>query len=285
MVMAVKRLLSRTYSVVLQLDEHLCIQEDAFELSSLLMQGADRSLKAQNLAKYLHAEEDRDMLKHFMHSQADDSAVAGPIYLKLRDASGRAIRTEIMYATFSDLEDRTQHLVGICEQSNQLDEVDEFQEAPNTAWKQRSPVKQKLKGLGSPATVEKQELKSESLERSETLSNSSAESSLPYLEFERTPMETRSLSLLNLVYSWNVQMPRVTCCEYHAAVKEVAHHVAKFRKVDCKRALSKDTIRQCFTCQCQECGVVRRTETEACNVCGFIDACVRQCSERAIISL
>eukprot|EP00931_Biecheleriopsis_adriatica_P103898 TRINITY_DN7868_c0_g1_i1.p1 TRINITY_DN7868_c0_g1~~TRINITY_DN7868_c0_g1_i1.p1 ORF type:complete len:548 (+),score=45.60 TRINITY_DN7868_c0_g1_i1:81-1724(+) len=272
MARAVRGLLSRSYDVVVHLDEDLVIQDDAFDFSSFLMRGVNNSVKGRNMSEFLHAEDDQ-----FESSLREArSEVVGPIYVELRDASGTNMSVEVVHATFPDLEDNIQHLVGICEKTKET-ELPVIDEDFHSTGDRGLRVKQRSIALkGTPATLEKHPMhQSEVSAGCDTESTSSDASTLADPEFLPVSLKTRSLSLLNLLHSWNVALPPVTCCEYHALVKEVSHQVARFRRQECWSPSDTRQLRQHFTHQCQECGILLVSGVP-CHLCPMLgDAPVR----------
>mmetsp|Transcript_139707 Transcript_139707/g.246971 ORF Transcript_139707/g.246971 Transcript_139707/m.246971 type:complete len:801 (-) Transcript_139707:36-2438(-) len=97
---------------------------------------------------------------------------------------------------------------------------------------------------------------------------------LPYPTLMVTPRMFMLASVIDIMVSWNAQLPKSVCCEYHGLLRVLSSLVQEMQAASCKRLSlfnATSRIEQCPACFL----VVPRDDTEEetedifCNRCGF----------------
>lgn len=277
---AVRRLLTTSYDVVMQLSERLVIQQDAFELSAFLMRGTDRSAKGRTFTDYIDSAQDREEFEKAMQNKTgDDTCMAAPIYVKLRDGSGAVLPVEIMRSQFLDAEDQLQHLIGIRERDKeylqQLPPLEPLKEHRNDISISKSSSQSRRSNLrsqrGTPAMVEPSSMDDHSDAASVTSSDGTL-SQAPALmrpDMQPSSLGVQAASLMALLFSWNLHVRRVSCCEYHDLAKEACALLRQLSKCEC---MSREDIRKSrifFDHQCSNCGIIFPRTSTNCYLCAM----------------
>eukprot|EP00930_Biecheleria_cincta_P065754 TRINITY_DN5163_c0_g1_i2.p1 TRINITY_DN5163_c0_g1~~TRINITY_DN5163_c0_g1_i2.p1 ORF type:complete len:574 (-),score=74.79 TRINITY_DN5163_c0_g1_i2:50-1771(-) len=277
---AVRRLLTMTYDVVTQVGEQFIIQQDTPELSAFLMRGADRSAKGDDLMEYMHSDSDREELHRLIRNEAaQDTSSGTPIYVNLRDSVGSPVTVEIIHSTFLDMDDTIQHLVGIREKAigDMQQQSDSSADNRGNGTVTRIKRSKRSPWRGTPARVEASN--DSEPEHSDTLSQTSENSAGPELmcpECQESPPHARFISLVSLLFSWNVRSRRVNCCQFHDLVKDALGLAKGMYNCPC---LDKETIeglRKCFARQCPDCSILLLNGAEHCHVCATMHAFVHK---------
>eukprot|EP00930_Biecheleria_cincta_P023011 TRINITY_DN1667_c0_g3_i1.p1 TRINITY_DN1667_c0_g3~~TRINITY_DN1667_c0_g3_i1.p1 ORF type:complete len:557 (+),score=76.40 TRINITY_DN1667_c0_g3_i1:57-1727(+) len=279
---AVRRLLTTTHDVVMQVDEQLSIQHDASELSDFLKRGPDLSARGHNLMEYLHSEMDREVIEDWMHEAR--TGETHTICVNLRDSSGSPVSVEVVQSMFLDLDDRIQYLVGIREMEleqiqrfSPLDAAEDFGSTSTTESRTGADHAKSVSPkpmLGTPAKVEATSIN----KYPDVIPLLSKGRELMYQEFQGTKLATRAVSLVVVLLSWNLPACRVRCCDFHILAKDAMKLLRILAKSECWSPGSLETARKHFTRQCDKCSILIPNASERCYVCEATDgdSCVVQ---------
>eukprot|EP00930_Biecheleria_cincta_P065755 TRINITY_DN5163_c0_g1_i3.p1 TRINITY_DN5163_c0_g1~~TRINITY_DN5163_c0_g1_i3.p1 ORF type:complete len:579 (-),score=67.42 TRINITY_DN5163_c0_g1_i3:200-1936(-) len=275
---AMRRLLTMTYDVVTQVGEQFIIQQDTPELSAFLMRGADRSAKGDDLMDYLYSDSDREKFNELIRNDATQDTSAGvPIHVNLRDSSGAPVAAEIFHSRFLDMDDKTQHLVGIREKGGEMmqQQSDSLEANHDNGKSIRLKTRKRSAWHGTPARVEASH--DSDLEHCDTRSENSADSMsqgsrLVCPEFHESSVHARFMSLASLMFSWNVRARRVKCCEFHELAKDALGLVKHMGSLQCLDEGASQMLRKRYSQQCHDCSILLLDEATDCHACATMDA-------------
>eukprot|EP00928_Gymnodinium_smaydae_P071280 TRINITY_DN5490_c0_g2_i1.p1 TRINITY_DN5490_c0_g2~~TRINITY_DN5490_c0_g2_i1.p1 ORF type:complete len:562 (+),score=45.94 TRINITY_DN5490_c0_g2_i1:167-1852(+) len=275
---AASRLLSMIYDVVVEIDEARLVIGQATNLAGMLLHGANRSLEGKCLVDFILPGRDRKLFEDMLSSSS-----SAPVKLRLKDTAGTVLHVEMFHARYNNMKKLKHHMIGIRE-------LEAHAIAPDLA---RHPHLTSLCGLdksadlpqvaravpqyreqGTRAQIEAADLGETTQLSTDSLSSRksrSEPSTRPLLlpEHNETSSKARNLSLLSTLARWNVQIPVVHCCSYHAALLESRDTLRHLQNLRCRELRG-----MCLPWQCPQCGLLsedvdsaKYIDGEGCLIC------------------
>ncbi|CAE8648270.1 unnamed protein product [Polarella glacialis] len=258
-------LLNTMCDVVVELDSLFGLVDKGERLSAFLLQGPGRSLRKTCFLDFMYQAADRESFSQHLqqprHGLLRDMAI--PIHARMRDSSGFALHVELIHAQYERLDGSVHYIVGIrelAEGSQGCPAVSEGPEPEMLGSGLRRPAPRVIGALesrdlqrGTPGLQEKNDFSPVALPGRLPRAPCSSETKLLLPNFRETPVQTRLMSILSLMSSWNVQVSAKTCrcCTFHAVAKEVVFATNLLKHKAC---LNMAEI--CHDWQCPSCGIL-----------------------------
>eukprot|EP00927_Polykrikos_kofoidii_P015614 TRINITY_DN16956_c0_g1_i5.p1 TRINITY_DN16956_c0_g1~~TRINITY_DN16956_c0_g1_i5.p1 ORF type:complete len:330 (-),score=24.74 TRINITY_DN16956_c0_g1_i5:297-1205(-) len=279
--------------MVIALDSDLKIMGPADKLSATLIRNPQSSLEGVDFKTILFFEEEQKRLSNLLRaSYAEGASRAHVCHVTMRDSGGASVRMEMFTVAYQDAFEEWRHLIGIRE----------FTDAAPLAQQSHSFTHAEFNGTSeealprhgrAPVTVgrgyndgrsvsqaasslakqrcsfirEENSLSSLSLRSSSDASSRSAtrpSAGPPLVQGCRTTRSTgKSVSLANVIHSWNICISSQFCCPYHAMIEEVRAHLGRFKREPCQQ-----TFFPAFKHQCQDCGILSCSALNG-NLCSW----------------
>eukprot|EP00930_Biecheleria_cincta_P090844 TRINITY_DN80325_c0_g1_i1.p1 TRINITY_DN80325_c0_g1~~TRINITY_DN80325_c0_g1_i1.p1 ORF type:complete len:244 (-),score=30.23 TRINITY_DN80325_c0_g1_i1:21-668(-) len=199
--------------------------------------------------------------------------------VNLRHSLGGEVPVEMMLSTFLDVDDQIQHLIGIRELVKEevqqrlpaLESLDEITDSNSSAQFRRSHSRSQ-QSQGTPARVEQSNLGDHSgAAAASSFDTLSRDPVLMCPDLQPISEEIKIVSLMTLLFSWNLQVPRVSCCEYHVLATEACALLRRLIKQPCMIRDAIDSNRDMFNRQCGECGIMIPRTLARCQLCATVD--------------
>jgi len=272
---AVTTLLNAVCDVVVELDADLDFSKDHKSFTALLMLAPNRSTQGAHFQDFLPSEVDKQRFKAQVVSPLDTECMAGAGNFTMRDSLGNNLKMEILSAQFEGLDNTTHYLVGIRE----------FDDAPLAALRSSAAGTRKkcqTSGLSVDGQIPVATKSLESVERdlvdggsesSKLASVKSSRGGLALPTMKRTQAFAQEFSLVATMLTWNVVVPRTSCCKYHAFQVELSALAKRLRKRPCDAKFGPMS-----GLQCRECGIIAdgleddcEGESMECDICDSSD--------------
>eukprot|EP00931_Biecheleriopsis_adriatica_P027082 TRINITY_DN16349_c0_g1_i1.p1 TRINITY_DN16349_c0_g1~~TRINITY_DN16349_c0_g1_i1.p1 ORF type:complete len:569 (+),score=67.83 TRINITY_DN16349_c0_g1_i1:63-1769(+) len=291
---SVLKLLNMLYDVVLEVDENLTVVSDCEALSSLLLQGPNRSLKGASLADYMFDAHGAAALKDHLQSGKETSTpgFANPISLRLRDGLGSAIPFELLHTSI-DRGESQHHLISLreIETASQTEYEGPVVRKKGNAESKRRQVaagnetpeervglasRPTTTGKGTPASRSPLSLEQERDDASDvSLISLLSHNTLIDNRFDETTEADLKAHLNNLLIMCNIKKSQQFCCSYHCLVYKAQKVLKVMRASDCI-----DTRIYCKRCsfQCPSCMLVQQEPLEVedgllcCSFCRHVSS-------------
>eukprot|EP00927_Polykrikos_kofoidii_P015615 TRINITY_DN16956_c0_g1_i6.p1 TRINITY_DN16956_c0_g1~~TRINITY_DN16956_c0_g1_i6.p1 ORF type:complete len:562 (-),score=49.83 TRINITY_DN16956_c0_g1_i6:297-1982(-) len=282
---AARALLDKLCDMVIELNSDLKIAGTADKLAATLFLNPQISLEGLEFKSLLLLEEEQERLSRVLRgSYKEGGSRAHVCHVTMRDSGGASVRMEMFTVAYQDAFEEWRHLIGIREftdaaplaqQSHSFTHA-EFQEdgrTPVTVGKGCNDgrsvpqVASHLAECRSSFIREENSLSSLSLRSSSDASSRSAtrpSAGPPLVQGCRTTRSTgKSVSLANVIHSWNICISSQFCCPYHAMIEEVRAHLGRFKREPCQQ-----TFFPAFKHQCQDCGILSCSALNG-NLCSW----------------
>lgn len=248
-------MLDMACDVVVRLANDLTFAQDSQTFAALLMRTSSASLEGSSLCEFIKSPDDQDIFR--------DKALAleiglepsvGSCRVEFSDSLQQPIHAELMFVKVgADCED-CQYLVGIRELTDA---------APMEPFAKLRSTKKSVAMLskGTPSNSEHVILEP----KKEPLSQSAWKTS--HLRFGHLAPTLQAVMLREIIATmvlWNVEIPRTTCCSFHAYVLQLKEALKQFQKMECMEqfpAYAPSGL------QCQECGLFDAGEFEEPQCC------------------
>eukprot|EP00928_Gymnodinium_smaydae_P071279 TRINITY_DN5490_c0_g1_i2.p1 TRINITY_DN5490_c0_g1~~TRINITY_DN5490_c0_g1_i2.p1 ORF type:complete len:562 (+),score=37.10 TRINITY_DN5490_c0_g1_i2:68-1753(+) len=263
---AASRLLGMIYDLVVEIDEARRVIGQASNLAGMLLHGANRSLEGKCFVDFILPGRDRQLFEDMLSSSS-----SVPVKLRLRDTAGTVVNVEMFHTRYSNMENLAHHMIGIRElEAHAL--PSEFSQHPgftSSFWLAQSTEIPRAAGRGCPQYREqgtRAQISAADLADTQSTGSTSSKKSrseqssraLMLPQHEQTSTKARNLSMLSTLTRWNVQVPVVNCCSYHAALLEAHHTLRHLQNLHCRELRS-----MCPPWQCPQCGLLNEDADRA----------------------
>eukprot|EP00928_Gymnodinium_smaydae_P030409 TRINITY_DN2262_c0_g1_i3.p1 TRINITY_DN2262_c0_g1~~TRINITY_DN2262_c0_g1_i3.p1 ORF type:complete len:543 (-),score=48.02 TRINITY_DN2262_c0_g1_i3:176-1750(-) len=233
---AMTHLLDVMCDVVAKLDSEKRIAEHSERLAAMFAMHPKSQMVGSRLQDWMPRAEDREQVDDLLLSMSRDTNSADPrlAHVTLRDKYGTNFRAELFLVHFRGLDRSSRFYVGIQESRDvPVAELRTTREHPNNNNNNNNN-------------------NTESDFQSDASSLEAVPSEpLLYPQFQRTKQDTKVLSLMMAIMTWNFIVPPRKCCAYHAAWDEVQRTVKPLMDGPCNANFKPD-----LSAQCSHCGVL-----------------------------
>eukprot|EP00928_Gymnodinium_smaydae_P071283 TRINITY_DN5490_c0_g5_i1.p1 TRINITY_DN5490_c0_g5~~TRINITY_DN5490_c0_g5_i1.p1 ORF type:complete len:577 (+),score=58.58 TRINITY_DN5490_c0_g5_i1:248-1732(+) len=258
---AASRLLSMIYDVVVEIDEARFVIGQATNLAGMLLHGANRSLEGKCLTDFIIPGRDRQLFEDMLSSSS-----SVPIKVRLKDTLGSIVNVEMFQTRYNKMDNLAHHMIGIREVEAPAVETDAaltsvygLQRATEIAPAAGKVAQHSEQGTRAQIVpVDLLETQSTvSLSSKKSRSDQSSRTVLLLPHKAETTTKARVLRMLSVLKSWNVQIPVVTCCSYHAFLMEARDTLRHMRHIPCRELRGMR-----LPASCPECGLQREEEDQ-----------------------
>eukprot|EP00930_Biecheleria_cincta_P038607 TRINITY_DN2651_c0_g1_i1.p1 TRINITY_DN2651_c0_g1~~TRINITY_DN2651_c0_g1_i1.p1 ORF type:complete len:564 (+),score=67.15 TRINITY_DN2651_c0_g1_i1:76-1692(+) len=257
---AASQLLNVTHSVVVKLNAQLRLIDESIGFAAFLMRGTDMSLAGSKFEDFFFETEDSERFCDQLQTVSD---VPQLISVRIRDVYGSPISVDLLVATFKDIDDSIQHLVGIREL--ELDSMavaaTDAPSVPNASTvpvtSHPRPKRRRPSGRGTPSSTVASVLEDVGPAHSTESSREVPRLMVPNLGETLASMRSKSLAMLFL--TWNLPRRTDFCCSFHSWGHEAIDQLHRMRQQECldMEELFEDAW------QCIKCGMLAQDADRA----------------------
>jgi len=248
---ASKSLLAMACDVVVQLDERLCLTQDAPQLAAMFFRRPDMAIKGADFMQFFRPE-DADTFQDMLTNSTMNVGTPGTGCFRatFNDGIRNTIRCDLFYVKLRLLEAGSQARfhIGIRE-SSELKALSELKKSEPLKRSRTGPAF--LHRKGTAAYNEAQELRpdTEPAGLKPDSPRTQNQENLRYQNLRKTSGEAMAFDLMCLVCDWNVIVPPVSCCSKHAGLLHARKILKRLEKGGCAKAPEQEpTAMQCRRC-------------------------------------
>eukprot|EP00928_Gymnodinium_smaydae_P075208 TRINITY_DN5820_c0_g1_i2.p1 TRINITY_DN5820_c0_g1~~TRINITY_DN5820_c0_g1_i2.p1 ORF type:complete len:611 (-),score=45.98 TRINITY_DN5820_c0_g1_i2:166-1758(-) len=267
-----KNVLSSICDVVLELDDEMRIIDSAQSLALMLMRHCSRSLQGSQMKDFLTDENDFDKFQRFAcgskASSSDGFLPVVPFHTRLKDRLGNNIDVEIFQCPFRNkLTNKDRYIVGVREfsdisPSDRLPRIAADANIPEAGFSEGEQgvsdhvcVPTRL-GRGTPVQSKKETLDSAS--SSSCMSSEAQNQRLAVPGALESHVVMMQHVLLGAMASWNLKLPRVHCCLFHAYLQAARNTLKSLQRQKCRKWTPHSNW------QCSRCKMMNESAATAC---------------------
>lgn len=295
---AMTMLLEMVCDVVLSLDANLQLLEDTPRFAAMLMLESTRSLKGMKLESFMSSEVDQKRFQsQLLSSSFGKDFASRALNVNIRESSGSSFTVEVLSVPFQGLDNAKYYMVGIREVTDMqptplkssvgLDSPAKELEICSKSRRERSTLGTPSTSHGNtiarqerhapedglPAPCEEAKVLAEGADildhQSSTGSVSSSGMVLIHPDLKETGAQAKRITFCETLSAWNIQIPRRSCCSFHAAQHEAKAVLRALRSSTCIKNFHDSSALGCWRC-----GILDRIdETNTCTVCGYAPQC------------
>lgn len=290
---AVMKLFDMVCDVVLCLDSSFRMADHSPNFAAMLMLESSRSLQGMEFASFISNPEDQVRFENNLVSctHDNDEFTACALNVNIRGSNAMGFIVEILAVPFQGLDNSTHYMVGVLEvtDSNLAPLKNSIGKQPGKSSK--SPMK--MPTHGTPPFLDSHpfspqpkltanldgEAASDGADTSEAPTEICAEDAdgepsacsqssvgmrppLPHLL--PTSLKAQRITMVDLIASWNVPLPRQSCCSFHATQVVIKSLLRSLRVAPCVKDLHNGE-----PSSCPSCGVLDRMDDDnCCTICG-----------------
>lgn len=283
---AVMMLLDMVCDVVLSLDSGLQMVDHSPRFSAMLMMEPTRSLQGLEFQNFISSEVDQSRFKScLLHTSFDMEFASRALNVSMRESSGTSFNVETLIVPFQGLDNSTHYMVGIreisdlqpaplrsstivakpCSDPNPLGQT-----SPNVTTSALQPncLTASEQGVAHGHRVNPVAANAEAMDsdlESSIGSEAPRGKQLVLPSLKETSFKAKQITMCEMLAAWNVEIPKRSCCTFHAYLQELRTVLRRSRGARCLHNLHDQDVSSC-----PECGVLGRLDEEerCCSVCG-----------------
>eukprot|EP00441_Pelagodinium_beii_P035558 CAMPEP_0197642456 /NCGR_PEP_ID=MMETSP1338-20131121/16107_1 /TAXON_ID=43686 ORGANISM="Pelagodinium beii, Strain RCC1491" /NCGR_SAMPLE_ID=MMETSP1338 /ASSEMBLY_ACC=CAM_ASM_000754 /LENGTH=498 /DNA_ID=CAMNT_0043215575 /DNA_START=158 /DNA_END=1654 /DNA_ORIENTATION=+ len=254
-------LLEMSCDVVLRLHMDLTLEHDSRQFAALLMRSSGVPMNGLRFADFMRGEDDLAVFEEKLSALgASSDQLVGSCRATLSDSLHNPVNVEMMFVKTSTHDDKDRrYLLGIRE----FGDVAPVMPAPGS---QPPKLRAAMAHKGTPPTLDR-----ESFEERAPGSRAAAQTAkLRFPEMVPTLPQAMSQEIIVAMIKWNIEVPRTTCCSFHAYVAQMKQRLQDCSKMKCNHSFPA-MWRQRL--QCQQCGLFDPVELDDGDLeCGFCES-------------
>jgi len=259
----------------------------------MLMLEPTRSLKGMKLESFMSSEVDQKRFESQLLSSSFGKEFASrALNVNIRESSGSSFTVEILSVPFQGLDTSKYYMVGLREVTDMHPTPLKSSVGLDSPTREReisSKTRRELANLGTPSTsngntivkhhhhapdarvevlCQEATVVTEGMDIADHQSGAGSISSsgmrLIHPGLKETSYRAKKITICETLSSWNLRIPRRSCCSFHAAQHEAKAVLRSLRESVCIKNFHDSDVTSC-----QRCGVLdRMDEDELCTVCG-----------------